>query len=659
MLALLVPGAFTLNAQLDTAALHSLPEVEVSAGLRPSTSRESFPMQRLEQPRIEALGMRSLSEVVRTFAGVTLNDYGGIGGLKTVSVRSLGAKHTAVAYDGLSVVDAQSGQADVGRFSVDNVESVSLSVGLSDDIFRTARMYASAGALQITTAAPKFAAGKKSRTVAGLRYGSFGLINPYARYELKAGEALALSAHAEWTGADGAYPFRLTNGSVTTRQRRNNSDISSMRVEANAYGSLPGGGRLRAKLYSYHSERGLPGSVILYNDRSADRLSDDNSFAQAMYERPISRRLTLRAYARYNYSYSYYISPNDNYAEGKQEDKNLQQEYYASVGASFAASQYLSAVIVTDAAHSSLRNNYRNPPQPRRLTSLTVAAARFMNPRLTATASLLATYMSDDVSNGGARPADRKRLSPALSLSVRPFAVDALRLRASLQDIFRAPTFADLYYLRMGNINLKPERARQYNLGLTRTWGGRGTVRLMTASADVYYNKVEDKIIAYPSLYIWKMVNMGEVEMRGLDLSLGLNLAWPHREAYSLDMTASYSLQKAIDITNPSAKNYRQQIPYTPVHAGTASAVIGLPWISLGYVMTATGRRYSLPQNIPDNLIAAYAEHNLSVNRSFSLGAFVVKLQGEALNISAANYDVIRYYPMPGRSFRLSINLTY
>ena len=61
-------------------------------------------------------------------------------------VRSLGAKHTAVSYDGVTITDAQSGQVDISRFSLDNVEMVSLSIGQSDDIFQTARVYASAGA---------------------------------------------------------------------------------------------------------------------------------------------------------------------------------------------------------------------------------------------------------------------------------------------------------------------------------------------------------------------------------------------------------------------------------------------------------------------------------------------------------------------------------
>ena len=103
---------------------------------------------------IERLGVQDLSEAVKRFSGVTVQDYGGIGGLKTVSVRSLGAKHTAVCYDGVTVTDAQSGQVDISRFSLDNVDMISLSIGQADDIFQTARMYASAGALSIRQVGP-------------------------------------------------------------------------------------------------------------------------------------------------------------------------------------------------------------------------------------------------------------------------------------------------------------------------------------------------------------------------------------------------------------------------------------------------------------------------------------------------------------------------
>ena len=130
-----------LHAQVDTTTFHQLSGVEILGKVRPSTTRESTPLQVMDKAGIERLGVQDLSEAVKRFSGVTVQDYGGIGGLKTVSVRSLGAKHTAVSYDGVTITDAQSGQVDISRFTLDNVDMISLSIGQADDIFQTARMY--------------------------------------------------------------------------------------------------------------------------------------------------------------------------------------------------------------------------------------------------------------------------------------------------------------------------------------------------------------------------------------------------------------------------------------------------------------------------------------------------------------------------------------
>lgn len=93
---------------------------------------------------IERLGVQDLSEAVNVFRCYSAGLWR-YRRFKDYPVRSLGAKHTAVSYDGVTITDAQSGQVDISRFSLDNVETVSLSIGQSDDIFQTARMYASAG----------------------------------------------------------------------------------------------------------------------------------------------------------------------------------------------------------------------------------------------------------------------------------------------------------------------------------------------------------------------------------------------------------------------------------------------------------------------------------------------------------------------------------
>ena len=139
---------------IDTTSYHKLSDVEVIGHRKPSVLKSSAPIQILNNRSFEQLGLQDLSDAVKRFSGVSVQDYGGIGGLKTVSVRSLGAKHTAVSYDGVTITDMQSGQVDISRFSLDDVEMVSLSIGQADDIFQSARVLASAGTLSIQTRSP-------------------------------------------------------------------------------------------------------------------------------------------------------------------------------------------------------------------------------------------------------------------------------------------------------------------------------------------------------------------------------------------------------------------------------------------------------------------------------------------------------------------------
>ncbi|MDR1601173.1 MAG: TonB-dependent receptor [Tannerella sp.] len=648
-------SAVSSAQEKDTVVLRSLSGVEVVEKVRPPSMRAGAPVQQLDRTGMERLGLQDLSEAVGRFSGVTVQDYGGIGGLKTVSVRSLGSQHTAVSYDGITVTDAHRGQIDISCFSLDNVESVALTIGQTDDIFQTARMYASAGALNIRTGEPVFA-GRRNRLRVKVKGGSFGLFNPSARYEQQLGRRTSLSFHTEWLSARGDYPFTLTNGQLVTKEIRKNSDIQSLRAEANVYGHIANGGKWQAKAYYYDSERGLPGSVVLYASRTRERLWDRNFFTQMHCRAPLSRTLTWQAQTKYNYTYSLYHNVDEQYAEGLTADRNTQREYYGSAGLWYAPSSPWSASLSSDVSHTSLESNVVGLLSPTRLTSLTALAAQFKNTRLTVTASLLATYMKNEVKQGR-RPDDRQRLSPAVSLSLRPLTGSALRLRVSCKDIFRVPTFTDLYYIRMGNTNLLPEKATQFNAGLT--WSGRipAVARLVTLSADGYYNRVTDKIVAIPTMYVFKMMNTGKVEIRGADVNLSAEC--PLNKTCLLTLASTFSYRHAVDVTNPDDKNYRHQIPYTPRHSGTASASFENPWANVGYMLTLTGERYVLPQNIAANRMGGYAEHTLSLNRTFHLPACRIRVQGEALNIGNKTYDIIRYYPMPGRAFRLSINIDY
>ena len=256
------------QAQADTVRAYALPEVTVTDSHRIREVRSVAPVQSLSREELEHQHALQLSDAVKRFSGVTVKDYGGVGGLKTASVRSLGAQHTVIGYDGIAITDCQTGQIDLGRFSLENVGRVALSNGQDDNIFQPARFFASAGVLHIETLAPEFEAEERTHLRAKVKAGSWGLANPSLRIERKAGRKWALTGDAEWMSSDGRYPFTLYYGDendASSREKRQNTEVRALRAEAGLYGTFSIREQWRLKAYYYQSSRGLPAAATYYS----------------------------------------------------------------------------------------------------------------------------------------------------------------------------------------------------------------------------------------------------------------------------------------------------------------------------------------------------------------------------------------------------------
>ena len=640
----------SLAQVVDTVTYKLLFELEVVSSVKPSSVTSSSPLQVMEDADFLRLGAQSLSDAVKRMVGVDVRDYGGVGGLKTVSVRGLGAKHTAISYDGLVLTNAQSGQVDIGRLSLENIGMLSLSIGDGGDIFKSATEYSSASLLSLYVLRPL-----KTSSYVRAATGSFGLADATLHHSHCFSGDWSATFCGNYMRSDGMYPFVLVNGENRSVEKRRDSDVQSFNLEGNLFGKLCGGD-FSVKMYFYDSERGLPGAVNLYNKENRERLWDDNFYLQAFYEVPLNGCFCLKARLKYDYQYSEYKEINKNYSSGQQIDVNEKNECYASVGIKANPLKGLSLALTSDVSYSTLYNNFENSKAPNRISSLSVFAVKYNAGPLVATASLLGTYVADAVRTGAA-PEPYARLSPSLAFSYRPLKSLPLHIHASYKEGYRVPTFADLYYLRLGNVGLKPEKASQVNLGVL--WNGSfgGVVDYFSITVDGYYNKVKDKIVALPTMYVWRMMNFGEAQIAGADATAQFQLALSRRSSVMVD--AGYSFQYAVDVTDSQAKNYRHQLPYTPRHSGKLTLSFLNPYVNVSYLFTAVGDRYMLPQNTERNRIAAYAEHSVSMNRDFVFSACSLRLQAELLNVGNKQYEIIRYYPMPRFSWRFTARISF
>ena len=666
----LIPCHLWANEKSDTIKTHTISEVTVTEQYRNSEIRSSAPLQILSSKQIEKLNVLQVSDAVKYFSGVTVKDYGGIGGLKTVSVRGLGAAHTAVSYDGITLTDCQTGQIDIGRFSLDNVDMLSLNNGQSDNIFQPARLFASAAVLNIRTLTPKFKGNKTLNGKATVKMGSFGLVNPAFWLQKKINSRLSTSLGGEWLSANGEYPYLLQqsylgNG-ITSNEIRKNSDVQNLRLEGALYANFSENESGYLKAYFYNSERGLPGGTILYNEAAftSQRLWDNTFFAQAHYEKDFSKLLSLQLNAKYNHGYLHYkdtVVQND---VGYEESFYTQNEYYASASVLYRAFRKMSFSFSTDGFVNNMHAQYENTEltssfaRPVHYSMLSVLAAKYVSEKMLATASLLSTLVKETTQSGN-NGNNQNRLSPYLSLAYKPFDKKDLRFRVFYKNIFRLPTFNDLYYARIGNADLRPETTNQFNLGFTYSNSPFNWMPSFLVTVDAYRNDVKDKIIAMPTknIFKWSMVNLGKVQVNGLDVTAETTIfPW---EKVGFVLGGTYTYQQALDITMSGGDTFEHQIPYTPRISGSGKVAIETPWLNLSYSFLWSGKRYALFQNYAENRLLGYSDHNISASRDFKIKNKLLSVNIEVINLLNKNYAIVKWFPMPGRSIRGTLSFKF
>jgi vitamin B12 transporter len=633
----------------DSAAI--LRTVTISAEGKPQLFKSITPVQAFDKKQLDNMNAYSIGDAARYFSGVLIKDYGGTGGLKTISVRSLGAAHTGILYDGIPVSDLQTGQIDLSRFSTTFVQSLQLHQAGIQETMVPARAAAAGTTVAIESNTYDLGGVGNIRWQSGIKAGSFEHIQPFAGIYLPLNDKLVLSGNLEATYSTGNYPVMIENGNLSYKSERNNSIVRSVQSEANLVYVISDSANWQTKIGSYFSERGLPGPIVFFNDRSVQQLSNNDLYAQTRFKSSIGYRTGLVVSAKYQYNRTKYTDTDFPNNQGGLHNDYRQQEIYVSAAASHKTGNKLVIAASSDFAYTTLKANTNSYSSPERIAAWNNLSLNYNSGAWQIKTSVLHSYISDITDNAAA--SNRNEFTPTIALSVKPGKDGPLLFRAFYKKLFRMPTFNDLYYILVGNRSLKPEFADHYNLGISFTRTYDRAIRRLGASLDAYHLKVKDKIVAVPNrnLFVWTMLNLGIVDINGLDFTTELDgrlspeINWFTRIAYTW--------QNALDKTDPSSTTYKNRIPYTPDHSGSALFSLTYNKWSAGPGLLFSGKRFTLGENNSFNKLDGWITCDVFVSRQFRISKSQMTAKAEINNINNERYDVVHYYPMPGRSYKI------
>ena len=656
-----------ITAQTDTITgrVHQIDEVTITETQRRHTLTSTAPLHLLDRRDMLTMGVTDIADALHRMPGITLRDYGGAGGMKTVSVRGFGAKHTGVCYDGVMLSECQSGEIDLSRYSLDNVDRLSLVIGDNDDIFIPARQSSTPAVLNIQTLRLP-TDDTKPHVTTQVRFGSFGYVSPFVRYEQNISNRFAFSAVAEYVYADNDYPYELPNGDYTVSDRRTNSRMNSGHGELSFLWNMNSANRLSGKLYYYDNDRQLPGQVHYYTNLSGETLRDRNFFGQLLYQTRWNDQLSLKWHAKFNWTESVY---KDRLMAGGVNDASYwKREIYTSFALLYTPKGPWTFDYSVDYAFNNLNGSSWHTllGKPYRHTVLQSATAKLCIQRFTLMARLLyslylnehkdvpVTNRRDIITNSAG---NMRRLSPSVSLSYQLLSDHNLYLRASYKNIFRSPTFNESYYYHYGSPDLKPETTDQFNVGITYSIHSSAPFQL-TSTVDLYYIHVRDMIVAVPyNMYVWNCVNLAKVATYGVDVTL--RGAYQFDARYRLLFSGHYTYHKAENRTNPDSPYYGNQVAYVPRHTGSAALTFENPFVNISFHGTGVSARWPNNEHYEGTLIDGYVDCGLTAYRAFVFGIHRLEARADLKNVFNKQYEIVGRYPMPGRSYQITINYKF
>ncbi len=617
----------------DTAQIRNLGEVTVTANKRPLATA-----QQLSGDELKSLSSTSIADALKYFAGVQIKDYGGLGGLKTINVRSLGAQHVGVYIDGIRITNAQNGTVDLGKFSLSTLESVSLYNANKLDRCQSASEYASGATVYLRTRRPT------ADTLSAM-----GAIGSFHTYK---GRLTAQLSRKEWSGfidgeylnSKGDYPFRYKSEYEDTVGTRKNSDIEYGRIEAAAF--FKG---FSTHAYCYISERGVPGGIVRrLSDKyiNVGREWDVDWFGQASWTHQFLEHHQVLFNAKYTQEYLRYCTDYpENQNTARVNNHYWQKDAFASAAYTFTPWPWAWINVAYDARLSWLKADLKNFHSVRRLDQKAVIAAQAEYANFRLAASLLYQHYKDWTLTHAGAADPLSKLTPSVTLG---YSSRGLSIRAWYKRIFRVPTLNDLYYTQVGNRNLKPEYTKQYNLGAEyHYYGSEWSAHIQ---ADGYINKIENRIVCLPlkGTYSWSMMNYGETYCRGLNATLS---AYYTPNNWKFSFLTSLTWQRDLNRTNPESPSYNRPICYSPTLSYGITGIVGWKWLTLTVSDLHVGERMWSYAD-PEDVLKPYDNVDLKLTANWRLLTASLEIN----DLFDVQYEHVPRYPMPGRSFMFSFS---
>ncbi|MCX7879584.1 MAG: TonB-dependent receptor plug domain-containing protein [Ignavibacteria bacterium] len=589
---------------------------------------------RFNKNDLKDFNLRQLSEAISLLPGVYVRDYGGLGGIKTISLRGFSAVNTAILLDGEKINNQQNGIFDLNLLPLPFVDEIEIIRGGISSIIGN---NSDAGVINISFR-------KATNHKMALGFGSFGTLNLKTVIPLQFSNNSNTTIGISYQKSNGDYPIKANLFGDDIIYRRQNSRYKNFSLFLNNENKVIFGLFSIKFLYS-NSKRGVPGPILTnYFENLNASLEDQFLWGNFLFKPYILKDSNLKISLSLTNLKNLFNDPDGIGVILKKEKAqfvNREARITVSYNNYFLNTNY---EVGKEFTFSDLQGDFLQPSigsYVKRLSFSPFLRAQSLF-SIGSTTLILFTATRFDITN-----TFPNFFSYSLGLAVN-FNKNLPNIRLNFSDNFRFPTFNEMYYLNYGNEDLKPEATKSFNLSLEHN-----SFDFLHTSISLFHYYTQNKIISVPKNPVqWTAKNLGLVNSTGAEIHLRLESKW-------FSLMSSFTYQKVMNKSSNSL-NYGKTVVYTPEVISESAVNVKLPFESYLILKGSyISSRFSLPDNSSTSKLNPYFIFNIGLSKDLKLAGFKLNFNFEISNLFDESYQIILNYPMPGRMILFNTSVEY
>lgn len=626
------------GSQYDSIKLLSIPEVVITQS-RHYFLRDDKKVSTPDSLIKSAFLNTDLGVLLSLFTPAYIHFSGSAGSLSTVFIRGMNSSQTSVNWNGFQINSLTLGVMDFSSIPVRSAQDISVVHGASGSIAGSGNF---GGTVLLENRADwtnRFQAGIQSEL------GTYD--NRHFSFEGKAGsEWIQYQLQVFSHQAENNFVYRDLYKSGNPLNRADNNSLNNKGLIQNIFIRLPGNNLVETGIWYQVKQKQIPSLMGSFLPAKASQL-DSTLRVYGSWQKIWDRSsITLRS-ALFD-EYMFYNDGNilsDNKNPMRSEIQT--GRFMTDLNYRIRLIDFLSVEGGVSLSNlSSKVGNYGEKTDENR--SAFVTAAKLILPGLSINTSLRKEFHSHTgipfLFAFGAR---------------KSLPVKGMEVKFSYADQFRVPTFNDKYWRPGGNPNLRPESGYTVDAGIIQELR-KGKRNALGIEINAYRSLLHDMIQWTPSIggNYWLAANRKEVRATGVEVSVN---SFAYLGEHRLDIRASYNhgSSRITGSYDEEESVLGKRLIYVPSNAGSATALYSFKRIDAAITGSFTGSRYTDEFNNRLFMMPGIVVFNSYAGYRIKAGDVSGRIQIRIMNIFNSHYQVLRSYPMEGRTIHLSFALDF